>query len=471
MTWLNIDSEGGIVGLSEGDGALSDFIESDLSGYEECSSISDGLWITPFDVFIATGPAGGSFDSTNTTFTLTNMNASALNWSVTSTATWLSASSTGGTLAAYSTTNVNFSLNTNAYTLDKGIYNQRLVFSNTTSGTTHTRWASIHAGIDYLMESFNNGSTEPSLSSSNDLAYTTYTFTPDGSVNYYSVCQTPATGYLTDISSATALSFDDYEGYYKASLTGEEKVSLFGTDYDSFYILANGQLIFGDDYARVDDEDDFSNFFAAPHICFFTVWYYSPLYGDFSWEQRSDRVAVTYNNVVSYYGYTNRFQIELFYNGKIRCTGLNIDEAEGLIGLSQGTGRSEFFTQSDFSAYDTCTVVTDTDGDGIPDIWENSHGLNFNDASDALLDGDSDLFINLEEYIANTDPADGTSYLYIDQVSYQTNQVTVNFASSTGRLYSLECSTNPASDAWKGSCRSRADSSICDRTNRGKLRL
>ncbi|MGI9308276.1 MAG: hypothetical protein ACR2P6_03370, partial [Gammaproteobacteria bacterium] len=46
----------------------------------------------------------------------------------------------------------------------------------------------------------------------------------------------------------------------------------------------------------------------------------------------------------------------------------------------------------------------DADGDGMPDTWENTHGLNFVDASDASGDLDSDLLNNLGEYQNNTDP-------------------------------------------------------------------
>ena len=41
----------------------------------------------------------------------------------------------------------------------------------------------------------------------------------------------------------------------------------------------------------------------------------------------------------------------------------------------------------------------DTDGDGIPDAWEKSHGLNPNDAADANKDLNGDGYTNLEKYL------------------------------------------------------------------------
>lgn len=68
------------------------------------------------------------------------------------------------------------------------------------------------------------------------------------------------------------------------------------------------------------------------------------------------------------------------------------------------------------SALDESQVVTlakgalptildgDTDGDGIPDQWEDAHGLNKLDKADAALDLDNDGLTNLQEFLKGTDP-------------------------------------------------------------------
>lgn len=52
----------------------------------------------------------------------------------------------------------------------------------------------------------------------------------------------------------------------------------------------------------------------------------------------------------------------------------------------------------------------DNDGDQLPDVWEEKHGLDPRDAADASLDLDGDGFSNLEEYLAGSRPDDATSY-------------------------------------------------------------
>lgn len=56
------------------------------------------------------------------------------------------------------------------------------------------------------------------------------------------------------------------------------------------------------------------------------------------------------------------------------------------------------------------SAAADSDGDGMPDEWEKSHGLDPDDGSDHKADSDGDGYTNIEEYLNATDPAESIDY-------------------------------------------------------------
>jgi PKD repeat protein/endonuclease/exonuclease/phosphatase family metal-dependent hydrolase len=96
------------------------------------------LSASPADGLTSVGHVSGPFNPTSQTYTIANGGNSNLTWSASVTATWLTLSSTSGTLAPDSNTTVTVSLNANANSLSAGGYSDTIIFTNTTNGAGST---------------------------------------------------------------------------------------------------------------------------------------------------------------------------------------------------------------------------------------------------------------------------------------------------------------------------------------------
>jgi len=92
-------------------------------------------------------------------------------------------------------------------------------------------------------------------------------------------------------------------------------------------------------------------------------------------------------------------------------------------------------------------TTRDEDGDGLPDWWEYLYyGSSTGTGPDDDLDGDG--FTDLQEYIAGTDPTDGTSYFRMTDIqSDETAGIgAFAFLSYTSRFYRVEWLDGPVSN-------------------------
>lgn len=89
----------------------------------------------------------------------------------------------------------------------------------------------------------------------------------------------------------------------------------------------------------------------------------------------------------------------------------------------------------------------DSDGDGLPDAWEQANGtLVFVPDADVDLDGDG--FSNWQEYLAGTLPNDPASALRIRQITAAVDHVVLQFLAASNHTYSVLYKSSLADPAW-----------------------
>jgi hypothetical protein len=99
------------------------------------------------------------------------------------------------------------------------------------------------------------------------------------------------------------------------------------------------------------------------------------------------------------------------------------------------------------SAGAVITVLADTDGDGIPDEWENQYGFDSGSATNRDLDADGDKMSNWAEYIAGTNPTNALSYLRVDAQSIGLGAM-ISFGAISNRTYTIQYSDGLESAQW-----------------------
>jgi Subtilase family len=185
-----------------------------------------------------------------------------------------------------------------------------------------------------------------------DLDNSSLLFVQNGSIDYYALCRSATTALPTDPTGGTPLVLSD-DSNLQVTLNGAS-VQLYGVSYNTFWVGSNGYITFtAGDSERTPTP---LNHFDLPRVSgFFANLDPMEAGGSVSWKREADRVAVTWLNVArNSLGDQNTFQIEMFFDGRIRMTWLDLPATTGLVGLSRGAGLSPDFFEANFSAAIDC---------------------------------------------------------------------------------------------------------------------
>jgi hypothetical protein len=180
-----------------------------------------------------------------------------------------------------------------------------------------------------------------------DLQYSSVMFTPTADGASY-------TGSLQDIEKlptnpigGTDLGLED-DDFVLVILSNQARVRIFNQSFRRFFVGVNGYITF------TEGDTDFSQTLEEH----FEILRISGLYYDLTARREGsvtvkklfNRVAVTWQEVPGFSNTSpNTFQIEMFYDGRIRLSWLEIGSPENIVGLSNGLGLSPDFVETDFS--------------------------------------------------------------------------------------------------------------------------
>ncbi len=190
----------------------------------------------------------------------------------------------------------------------------------------------------------------------NDIRNQTLTFVPDGSKSGYAVCRTTAYAFPADPSGGKILSLAD-DSYAAVQLAGGGSIPFYGVRYRSFFIGSNGYVTFSAGDSSY--QESLARHFSQPRLSALFDDLNPSHGGKVSWKQLADRVTVTFQEVPkNHSGKRNSFQIEMFFDGTLRLTHLEVAIGDGLAGLSRGGGTPADFAESNLNDYPSCFFLS-----------------------------------------------------------------------------------------------------------------
>ncbi|MBN1816139.1 MAG: right-handed parallel beta-helix repeat-containing protein [Sedimentisphaerales bacterium] len=204
---------------------------------------------------------------------------------------------------------------------------------------------------DYFTELFlGSSSGEPF-----DLSNKAVTFTPGGLNGYWTRLE-DTSAFFTSPSGGQTLTLSD-DHFLEVAVGQGKTISFFDQQYNRFYVGSNGYVTF--DQGDTNLSGSLSSHFSRVRIAGMMCDLYPPGSGQVSWKQLSDRIAVTFENIPECCNNTPKvsFQIEMFFDGRIRITWLTVLlDRSVVVGLSQGGGipggyNTGNFPESDMSEY------------------------------------------------------------------------------------------------------------------------
>ena len=188
-----------------------------------------------------------------------------------------------------------------------------------------------------------------------DTAFMTQTFTPNGSNDFYEGCTEAASVFPTDPTGGTTLSLSD-DDTQVVTIGGGQTVSLYGTTYTEFYVGSNGYVTLSS--GDSDYTESLEDHFREARIAALFDDLNPASAGTVSWKQEADHIAVTYEGVPEYStSNSNNLQIRMFFDGTISITTLQLDAADGIVGLSAGNGTPADYFASDLNTMADCAAT------------------------------------------------------------------------------------------------------------------
>lgn len=271
------------------------------------------LLVTPALGMNTIGPAGGPFTPSSREYLLRNLSASSMAFTSSVNKPWVSLSATSGSVPAAGSQSIIASLLPAAASLPPGTHTAIITFNQTGTNNTFTR---------------------------------TLTLTVS---DRYHVTRDPLLAFPTNPEGGTALHLTD-DSFVEIPLSGGVAIPFQGVLYSSIFVGSNGYVTFGSGDWRPGG--DAEHHFSLPRLSAVNSDLDPSAGGSVSWKQLSDHIAITFENVPVHGGTElNRFQFQLFFSGHLSISILEAQAPSAVIGLSNGLGIPEDFSDSDFSSY------------------------------------------------------------------------------------------------------------------------